>query len=133
LTQLCVLGQGCKRAQIQRGGLLASAQTLVVDLTNSDVQGQRVGLLRVVRPNADVEHVVNSVGPFTSELNWFGTHADEDALDLIGDGACPFDAFVSELSGRLPAQTLAGHRRRLLVERVKLARDVEDNVHGDEG
>jgi hypothetical protein len=54
------------------------------------------------------------------------------ALDLIGDIACPFDAFVSELSGRLPAQTLAGHRRRLLVERVELARDVEDNVHATE-
>ena len=113
----------------QRGGLLAPAQTLVVDLANSEVEGQRVGLLRVVRPNADVEHVEDSVCTFASELNWFGTRADEDALDLIGDIACPFDAFVSELSGRLPAQILAGQRRRPLVERVELARDVEDDVH----
>ena len=116
-------------SSISGGGLLAPALALVVDLANSDVEGQRVGLLRVVRPNTDVEHVEDRVGTFASELNWFGTRADEDALDLIGDVARPFDAFVSELSGRLSAQILAGHCRRLLVERVELARDLEDDVH----
>jgi hypothetical protein len=111
------------------GGLLAPALTLVMDLANSDVEGQRVGLLRVVRPNTDVEHVKNRVGTFASQLNWFGTRADEDAFDLIGDLARPFDAFASELSGRPSAQILACHRRRLLVERVELARDLEDDVH----
>jgi len=39
-----------------------------MDLANSDVEGQRVGLLRVVRPNTDVEHVKDRVGTFASEL-----------------------------------------------------------------
>jgi hypothetical protein len=70
-------------------GLLGPAQTLVVDLANSDVEGQRVGVLRLVRPDADVEHVEDRVGTFTREPNWFGARTDEDAFDLIGDVACP--------------------------------------------
>jgi hypothetical protein len=39
------------------------------------------------------------------------------------------DALGAELAGSLSAEAFAGYGRCPLVQRVELARDVEDNVH----
>jgi hypothetical protein len=103
-----------------------------VNLPNSEVEGVRVGLFRVVRPIGDVEHVEDRVCTFASEPDWLGAGADEDEFDLVGDLTRSLDTFITQLPGRFPAQILPGQRCCRLVERVKLARDLEDDIHASE-
>jgi hypothetical protein len=103
-----------------------------VDLPNGDVEGVHVDLLGVVRPIGDVEHEEDRVRTFATELDRLGAGADEHELDLIGDLTRSLDTFVTQLPGRLPAEVLPRHRRCLLVERVELVRDLEDDVHTSE-
>ena len=100
-----------------------------MNLPNSEVEGVRVGLFGVVRPIGDVEYVEDRVCTFASEPDWLGAGADEDEFDLVGDLTRSLDTFVTQLPGRFPAQILPGHRCCRLVERVKLARDLEDDIH----
>ena len=101
----------------------------VVDVANSDVQGQRVGIVGLVRPNADVEHVEHRLGTFAGQPDWFRARLDENALDRVGDLTRSLDALCAKLAGSLSAEAFAGYGRCRLVQRVKLARDVEDDVH----
>ena len=103
-----------------------------MNLPNSEVEGVRVGLFEVVRPIGDVEYVEDRVCTFASEPDWLGAGADEDEFDLVGDLTRSLDTFVTQLPGRFPAQILPGHRCCRLVERVKLARDLEDDIHASE-
>ena len=103
-----------------------------MNLPNSEVEGVRVGLFGVVRPIGDVEYVEDRVCTFASEPDWLGAGADEDEFDLVGDLTRSLDTFVTQLPGRFPAQILPGHRCCRLVERVKLARDLEDDIHASE-
>jgi len=103
-----------------------------VNLPNSEVEGVRVGLFGVVRPIGDVEYVEDRVCTFASEPDWLGAGADEDEFDLVGDLTRSLDTFITQLPGRFPAQILPGHRCCRLVERVKLARDLEDDIHASE-
>jgi hypothetical protein len=57
---------------------------------------------------------------------------NEDEFDLVGDLTRSLDTFITQLPGRFPAQILPGHRCCRLVERVKLARDLEDDIHASE-
>jgi hypothetical protein len=100
-----------------------------VNLPNSEVEGVRVGLFEVVRPIGDVEYVEDRVCTFAGEPDWLAAGADEDEFDLVGDLTRSLDTFITQLPGRFPAQILPGHRCCRLVERVKLARDLEDDIH----
>ena len=103
-----------------------------MNLPNSEVEGVRVGLFGVVRPIGDVEYVEDRVCTFAGEPDWLGAGADEDEFDLVGDLTRSLDTFIPQLAGRFPAQILPGHRCCRLVERVKLARDLEDDIHASE-
>ncbi len=103
-----------------------------MNLPNSEVEGVGVGLFGVVRPIRDVEYVEDGVCTFASERDWLGAGADEDEFDLVGDLTRSLDTFITQLPGRFPAQILPGHRCCRLVERVKLARDLEDDIHASE-
>ena len=103
-----------------------------MNLPNSEVEGVRVGLFGVVRPIGHVEYVEDRVCTFASEPDWLGAGADEDEFDLVGDLARSLDTFITQLPGRFPAQSLPGHCCCRLVERVKLARDLEDDIHASE-
>jgi hypothetical protein len=113
-------------------GRLLPPEPFVVNLPNSEVEGVRVGLFGVVRPIGDVEYVEDRVCTFASEPDWLGAGADEDEFDLVGDLTRSLDTFITQLPGRFPAQILPGHRCCRLVERVKLARDLEDDIHASE-
>jgi hypothetical protein len=92
----------------------------------------RVGLFGVVRPIGDVEYVEDRVCTFAGEPDWLAAGADEDEFDLVGDLTRSLDTFITQLPGRFPAQILPGHRCCRLVERVKLPRDLEDDIHASE-
>jgi hypothetical protein len=113
-------------------GRLLPPEPFVVNLPNSEVEGVRVGLFGVVRPIGDVEYVEDRVCTFAGEADWLAAGADEDEFDLVGDLTRSLDTFITQLPGRFPAQILPGHRCCRLVERVKLARDLEDDIHASE-
>jgi hypothetical protein len=75
---------------------------------------------------------VNGLGPVSAQGDRVGGVLDQPKLDRVGDGPSPHGSFGARLVRRLHPQALRYERRRLLVERVLLAGDLEHDVHSAE-
>ena len=75
---------------------------------------------------------VNGLGPVFAQVDRVGGVLDQPKLDRVGDGPSPHGSLGARLVRRLQPQVLRHARRRLLLERVSLAGDLEDDVHSAE-
>jgi hypothetical protein len=75
---------------------------------------------------------VNGLGPVSAQGDRIGGVLNQPKLDRVGDGPSSYGSFGARLVRRLHPQVLRHERRRLLLERVALAGDLEYDVHSAE-
>ena len=80
----------------------------------------------------DAQGVINGLGPVSAQGDRVVPVLDQPELDRIGDRSSSYGSFGARLVRRLHPQVLRHQRRRLLVERVPLAGDLEHDVHSAE-
>jgi hypothetical protein len=100
------------------------------------VMQQFDGLVEGRRPVAatgrGVQRVKNGLGPVSGQGDRVGGVLDQPELDRVSDCPSSFDSLGTRLVRRLHPQVLRHERRRPLVERVRLAGDLEHDVHSAE-
>jgi transposase InsO family protein len=75
---------------------------------------------------------VNGLGPVSAQGDRIGGVLDQPKLDRVGDGPSSRGSLGARLVRRLHPQVLRHERRRLLLKRVPLAGDFEDDIHSAE-
>jgi hypothetical protein len=76
-----------------------------------------------------VQRVKDGLGPVSAQGDWVGGILDQPKLDRVGDGPSSYGPFGVRLVRCPHPQVLRHERRRSLVERVRLAGDLEHDVH----
>jgi hypothetical protein len=83
----------------------------------------------VAADSRGVQRVKDGLGPLAAQGDRVGGVLDQPELDLVGDWSSSLGSFGARLVGSLHPQVLRHQRRRSLVERVRLAGDLEYDVH----
>ena len=94
------------------------------------------GVVERPRPVAaagrDVQRVKDGLGPISAQGDRIGGVLDQPELDCVGHGPSAYGSSAPGWCAALTPQVLRHQRRRLLVERVPLARDLEHDFHSAE-
>ena len=80
----------------------------------------------------DAQGVINGLGPVSAQADRVVPVLDQPEFDRIGDRSSSYGSFGARLVRSLHPQALRHERRRLLLERVPLAGDLEHDLHSAE-
>ena len=119
------------RAQVKRDGhavLALLAKPLVVEPFDGVVERPRP----VAAAGRGVQRVEDGLGPVSAQGDRVGSVLDQPELDRVGNGPSSYGSFGARLVRGLHPQVLRHERRRLLSERVRLAGDLEHDIHSAE-
>jgi hypothetical protein len=116
-----------------REDLEGDGQAVLAPLPKPLVVQALDGVVERPRPVAgtgrDVQDVKDGLGRIPAQGDRLGGVLDQPKLDRVGDGPSSYGSFGARLVRRLDPQVLRHERRRSLVERVRMAGDLEHDVH----
>ena len=116
------------RAQAKRDGhavLALLAKPLVVEPFDGVVERPRP----LAAAGRGIQRVEDGLGPVSAQGDRVGSVLDQPELDRVGNGPSSYGSFGARLVRCLHPQVLRHERRCSLGERVRLAGDLEHDVH----